>query len=236
MDCPPCSVVQGSKLSAILYTIYTNEIPLLHTLMSHNMYCSLTNTPSPEINNIKHTTINYVDDSTSIISSNSAHELQIYLNHFYKLLESYYNINFLKINPDKTKFIITCKPSHRHTIKDTIIQAGQHVIEQSDKLKILGVYITSGLHQTTNVNTIISKVNHRINILNKITRFTNTKTSLILYNSLVISVFSYCASNMINANAKQLTKLNVLLNKCTHRILGITSYRLNTTTILNKLN
>ena len=24
MDCPPCSVVQGSKLSAVLYTIYTN--------------------------------------------------------------------------------------------------------------------------------------------------------------------------------------------------------------------
>ena len=236
MDCPPCSVVQGSKLSAILYTIYTNEIPLLHTLMSHDIYYSLTNTPTPVINNIKHTTINYVDDSTSTISSNSAYELQIYLNHFYKLLESYYNINFLKINPDKTKFIITCKPPHRHTTKDTIIQAGQYVIEQSDKLKILGVYITSGLHQTPNVNTIISKVNHRVNILNKITRFTNTKTSLILYNSLVISVFSYCASNMINANAKQLTKLNVLLNKCTHRILGISSYRLNTTTILNKLN
>ena len=26
--CPPCSVVQGSKLSVVLYTIYTNEIPL----------------------------------------------------------------------------------------------------------------------------------------------------------------------------------------------------------------
>ena len=37
-------------------------------------------------------------------------------------------------------------------------------------------------------------------------------------------------------HAKQLTKLNVLLNKCTHRILSISSYRLNTTTILNKLN
>ena len=110
--------------------------------MSHDIYYSLTNTPTPVINNIKHTTINYVDDSTSTISSNSAYELQIYLNHFYKLLESYYNINFLKINPDKTKFIITCKPPHRHTTKDTIIQAGQYVIEQSDKLKILGVYIT----------------------------------------------------------------------------------------------
>ena len=41
---------------------------------------------------------------------------------------------------------------------------------------------------------------------------------------------------MINTNSKQLNKLNVLLNKCSHKILGITSYKLNTITILNKLN
>ena len=41
---------------------------------------------------------------------------------------------------------------------------------------------------------------------------------------------------MINTNSKQLNKLNVLLNKCSQKILGISSYRLNTTTILNKLN
>ena len=88
MDCPPCSVVQGLKLSAVLYTIYTNEIPLLHTLMSHDMFHSLTNTQTKTFNDIKHTTINYVDDSTSIISSKSITKLQTYLNHFYKLLES----------------------------------------------------------------------------------------------------------------------------------------------------
>ena len=137
MDCPPCLVVQGSKLSAVLYTIYTNEIPLLHTLMSQDIYYALTNTQIPIVNDIKHTTVNYVDDSTSTISSKTASELQTYLNHFYKLLESYYNINYLKINPDKTKFIITCKPAHRHITKDIIIQAGQYVIKQSDKLKIL---------------------------------------------------------------------------------------------------
>ena len=49
-------------------------------------------------------------------------------------------------------------------------------------------------------------------------------------------MFTYCANNMIIANSKQLNKLNVLLNKCSHKILGILSYRLNTTTILNKLN
>ena len=68
MDCPPCSVVQGSKLSAVLYTIYTNEIPLLHTLMSHEMFQKLTSTPTTQYNDIKHTTVNYVDDSTCTIS------------------------------------------------------------------------------------------------------------------------------------------------------------------------
>ena len=28
-----CSVVQGSKLSSTLYTIYTNEVPRVHLLM-----------------------------------------------------------------------------------------------------------------------------------------------------------------------------------------------------------
>ena len=46
LNCPPCSVVQGSKLSAVLYTIYTNEIPLLHNLMSQDMSQKLTNIPT----------------------------------------------------------------------------------------------------------------------------------------------------------------------------------------------
>ena len=186
-DCPPCSVEQGSKLSAVLYTIYTNEIPFSHTLMSPEIFQNLTNTPTKQYNDIQHTTVNYVDDSTSTITSKNLTQLQTYLHNYYKFLKSYHNIKFLKINPDKTKFIITCKPCHRQSTKDIFIQAGTFIITQSDKLKILGIYITNDLDQTPNVNNIISKVNHRINILNKITRYTNTKTSLLLYHSMVRS-------------------------------------------------
>ena len=69
MDCPACSVVQGSKLSAVLYTIYTNEIPLLHTLMTNEIFHKLTNTQTTQYNDITHITVNYLDDSTSMISS-----------------------------------------------------------------------------------------------------------------------------------------------------------------------
>ena len=51
-----------------------------------------------------------------------------------------------------------------------------------------------------------------------------------------MSVFNYCIENMMNLNCKQLNTLNVLLNKCSHRILGIGSYKMNTLTILSKLN
>ena len=63
MDCPPCSVIQGSKLSAVLYIIYTNKIPVLQTLMSQDIYYNLTNTQTLKFNDIKHTTVNYVDQS-----------------------------------------------------------------------------------------------------------------------------------------------------------------------------
>ena len=59
---------------------------------------------------------------------------------------------------------------HRQATKEILLHAGKYIIKQSDKLKILGTNITSGLDQTLNINNIISKVNHRINILNKITK------------------------------------------------------------------
>ena len=67
------------------------------------------------------------------------------------------------------------------------------------------------------------------------TACTNVKTCNILYKSLVVSVFTYCLPNLININALQLNKLNVLWNKCTHKILGINSYKMTTSSILNKI-
>jgi len=67
----PCSVVQGSKLSATLYTLYTNEITLLYTLMGTDYYEQITGLKKIIDFDIDHIIINYVDDSTNIISSDN---------------------------------------------------------------------------------------------------------------------------------------------------------------------
>ena len=59
---PQCSVMQGSKLSALLYTIYTNEITNLHKIMNDDIYTKMTKHEKINFNDTDHITINYVDD------------------------------------------------------------------------------------------------------------------------------------------------------------------------------
>lgn len=98
-----CSVIQGSKMSGLLYTLYTNEIPLQHTLMQNDIFHKLTGLQQITTNTINYCTVNFVDDSTNIISTTNSTEIQEYINKFYKLLEAVYNINKL--------IIITIRPS-----------------------------------------------------------------------------------------------------------------------------
>ena len=42
LESPPCSVIQGSKLSALLYTLYINEVTVLQNLMNDELYTKIT--------------------------------------------------------------------------------------------------------------------------------------------------------------------------------------------------
>merc|ERR1712082_198481 len=90
-----------------------------------------------------HTTVNFVDDSTNLISNKSAHTLTLYLTDFYTLLHSFYTINKLKINADKTELLVTFKPHLRHTADTVKMHAHSHEIQQKSTTKILGAIILS---------------------------------------------------------------------------------------------
>ena len=74
-DSLPCSVVQGSKLSATLYTLYTNEITQLDKLMGTDHYEQIIGQKTINDFDIDHIIINYVDDWTNIISSTNIDQL-----------------------------------------------------------------------------------------------------------------------------------------------------------------
>merc|ERR1712240_252021 len=221
LQCLPCSVMQGSKLSSLLYSIYKNEIPRLNRLMDNTNYNDITQTNmTNNYTKTRHDTINYVDDSTNIISDIDHDILQDYINDFYRLLEVYYDINKLKINADKSKILVICKPTHS-TVKF---------------IKILGIYYTKTFDNTRNVNNIISKVNYRLNTLNNILSIAPYKTKIILCTSLLISIIRYGSGCLTTITDSHTTKINSITLKISRKIMGIRSYKMSTLKIFEELN
>ena len=84
---PPCSVIQGSKLSATLYTIFINEVTIIHKIIDKEIGRVLIGGNNYNFIGIDHITICYVDDATCIISCKDINILKLYMDTYYKLLE-----------------------------------------------------------------------------------------------------------------------------------------------------
>ena len=106
---------------------------------------------------IDHKTINYVDDSTNIIGFKNINNITEYLNKYYILLEQFYTINMLQINPDKTKMIVICKNKMRDECKNINFMAGKYNIKQDINIKILGFYLQNDMCLDRQTNNIVSK-------------------------------------------------------------------------------
>merc|ERR1712240_442134 len=112
---------------------------------------------------------------------------------------------------------------------------GGYIIEQTEKIKVLGVFFTSGLSTQTNIANIISKVNYRMCTMREAFGFSNRNSKIIFLKSMVISVIRYCSPILIDSEVKILDKLQTQLMKCTRPILGISSFKMSTLQIIAEL-
>ena len=69
INCLPCGVVQGSKLSGLLYTLYTNDVLLLQEILKNKNVCEIVGAEFQENLKVEHVVVNFVDDSNSVITA-----------------------------------------------------------------------------------------------------------------------------------------------------------------------
>lgn len=126
-----CSVIQGSKLSALLYTLYINEVTLLHKLVGEDFYQTITDDDILMVErSLEHLTIQYVDDSNNIITSDSSVGVECYTHKYFNLLENFYDFNKLRINPDKSKLMIVVRPNKRSDTDKIVLKSKEYTIHQ----------------------------------------------------------------------------------------------------------
>ena len=94
--------------------------------------------------------------------------------------------NFLKLNPEKCKLLISnCK-------EDICLILDNEVIECSESVKLLGVSIDNRLNFNEHVSNLCNKVSIKLHALARISNFMSQDKLRLLMKAFIESQFSYC--------------------------------------------
>src|SRR5436190_4025821 len=197
-------VPQGSVLGPLLFTIYINDIVQI----------------CPEECNIKM----FADDTIIYVKGGGSEEVEVKLNRVLPVVENWMNINKLKMNAAKTKFMLI--RSVRKELKKiiTLKCIDGTVIERVENIKYLGVAIDSKLWFEEHCDYMLKKIGKKISFLNRIGNDISGYTRCIVYKSIIAPHFEYCATILAGMVETQLTKLQVAQNRAMRVILQCDRY------------
>ena len=129
-----------------------------------------------EYQELEHTTINFIDDSNSVLSFGKAEEAVEYLKTYFEVLKIYYHDMKLKLNPEKTTLMVVSRPNQQHMKEKIMIKEGEETIKPDPQVKILGWYSNERLDQETNINTTIGIINTILHKLKPVEKDLSTET------------------------------------------------------------
>lgn len=197
-------VPQGSVLGPLLFIIYINDIVKT----------------CPEGYNIKM----FADDTIIYVSGESSIELENKINIIFNKVEKWMNINRLKINADKTKYMIV--RGVRKEIKGnmTVKSLDGTELERVKTTKYLGVIIDDRLQFNDHCNYMLRKIRKKTSFLNRIGSNISVYTRCMVYKTIIAPHFEYGATLLINMGETQLNRLQKAQNRAMRVILQCDRY------------
>lgn len=192
-----CGVPQGSVLGPLLFLIYVNDLP-----------DSLTRVNS----------ILFADDTSVYMSSMNIKELYTEMNAELKILSDWFRANKLSLNLRKSNYMLfsnTCKDTDKYEIKIDHV-----LLEKTNCVKFLGVYLDDKLTWSTHIKVCCSKVAGSIYALNRIKHLISKKYLRTLYFSIIYPYLSYGITLWGSAYKVHKRKLVVLQKRAIRIITG----------------
>ena len=160
------SIIQGSGVGPILYIIFASD---LKTVSDNNKICK------------------YADDTTLLVGELSYVNFETEFNN----ISEWASRNKLKLNLGKTKELIFHKPRANCSVLPVVLPG----ITRVSEIKFLGVVFNSTLCFNLHVNSVVSVVNQRLYLLNKMKQCGLSKEGLhIIFQAIIVSQITYALS------------------------------------------
>jgi hypothetical protein len=189
------SIIQGSGIGPILYIIFASD---LKTVSDNNKICK------------------YADDTTLMVGELSDVNFETEFNN----ITEWASRNKLKLNLGKTKELIFHKPRAYCNALPVALPG----ITRVSEIKFLGVVFNSTLCFNQHVDSIVSVVNQRLYLLNKMKQCGLSKEGLhIIFQAIIVSRITYALSAFSGfLNTCDIDRVNAVFRKA--KRWGITQY------------
>ena len=158
-------VPQGSTLGALIFNIYLNDFVLF---------------------TLNFDVANYAEDNSPYEYGNSIDEVIEKLEIDAKLLIDWFDMNYLKPNPDKWHLLLS------ETGEEYNINIGNECITNCTCEKILGVYFENKMTFNPHVTKLCKKASQKLHALARVSNLVSFKQRKIIMNAFVSSQFNYC--------------------------------------------
>ena len=179
-------IPQGSLTGPMLFNFFLNDI--FYYLNTNNI-------------------CNYADDNTLYFSGPNIKTVKQNIEFVSNKAIDWFSFNFMEANPDKFQAMFL---GLDNTDNLTIDIAGNK-IAPVNSVKLLGIHIDNELKFDKHVSDICIKASRQINTLKRISKYLNINVKLTIYQSFIISNFTYCPvvyNQCLTKDVKKLEKLN----------------------------